>query len=319
MNNNKERSRGWCFTLNNYTEDEYNHVSSLGSDLTQCVYLVIGKEVSDTGIPHIQGYIYFKNKKSFKQVKGLLSDRAHVEAQKGSAGEAADYCKKDGSFEEHGDCPSQGKRTDLENVAELVLAGGSIADVAETFPTTFIKYSRGIRELKLAVSKPYTRTAHCGIWLVGEAGSGKSHHAQTTYPNAFKKAQNKWFDGYAGEKEIVLEDLDSSCLCHYLKIWADKWPCTGETKGGTVHLTHDLFVVTSNYLIEDLVPKKKEGDQYHADDAMIAAISRRFIVKSFSKFFIPPQVGEAGPGKWVSLMRDEHGVDHQLGVLNLNN
>lgn len=41
-------------------------------------------------------------------------------------------------------------------------------------------------------------------------------------------------------------------LGHYLKIWADKWACTGEVKGGTVPLCHHRFVVTSNYTIAEL-------------------------------------------------------------------
>ena len=313
--NNKQRSRGWCFTINNYTDDELNHLSKVGSDLNQCVYLVFGKEVSSTGTPHLQGFLYCKTKKSFKQAKGLLSDRAYVDASRGTPQEASDYCKKDGLVTEYGTCPMQGKRTDLDNVAKLVIEGASIASVAETFPTTFIKYSRGIRELKLAVTKPYLRTAHCGIWLVGEPGCGKSHYAQTNYPNAYKKAMNKWFDGYAGEKEIILEDLDCNHLAHHLKIWADKWPCTGETKGGTVHLSHDLFIISSNYEIEDLVATKKIGGQDHPDDRMIEALQRRFVVKQFRKQFIPPEVGAAGPGKWVSVMCDEHGEDHVLGEL----
>lgn len=315
MQHSKARSRSWCFTLNNYTEDEVVDLSKVGSDPLQCQYFVYGKEVAATGTPHLQGFVYFKTKKSFKQVKGLVSDRAYVVPADGTAQEASDYCKKDGIVTEFGDCPMQGKRTDLATVADLVISGVSIASIAEQHPTTFIKYSRGIRELKLAVSKPYRRESHCGIWLVGEPGCGKSHYAQENYPDAYKKPQNKWFDGYSGEKEIVLEDLDTGMLSHLIKIWSDKWACTGETKGGTVHLTHDVFVVTSNYTIEELVPKKRVGTQEHDDHAMIGALLRRFAVKSFSKVFIPPQVGEAGPGVWMSCMTDEHGVEHFLGEI----
>lgn len=45
-----------------------------------------------------------------------------------------------------------------------------------------------------------------------------------------------------------MDDLDfegGDKLGHYLKIWADKWACTGETKGGTIPLNHHRFIVTS--------------------------------------------------------------------------
>ena len=36
----------------------------------------------------------------------------------------------------------------------------------------------------------------------------------------FVKAQNKWFDGYDGESNILLDDYDcGTALGHLLKIW----------------------------------------------------------------------------------------------------
>jgi hypothetical protein len=55
-----------------------------------------------------------------------------------------------------------------------------------------------------------------------------------------------------------------------LKIWADHYACTGETKGGTVPLHHTLFIVTSNYSIEELYGS--------AGVEMVKAIERRFKV-----------------------------------------
>lgn len=269
------RARGWVFTLNNYTEDEVNLLSKGGSSPDAVVYLTFGKEVGDSGTPHLQGYIHFTSVKSFKQAKAAISDRAYVDKRKGTPQQAIEYCHKDGEVVEYGERPHQGKRTDLDSVCDLVLSGTSLADVAETHPTTFVKYSRGIKELKLQVTKPYHRDDVCGIWVYGPPGTGKSHWAQMKYPNAYKKPQSKWFDGYNGEKEIILDDLDVNCFGHLLKIWADKWPCTGETKGGTVHLMHDVFVVTSNYTIEELVAPKKD---LTPDEAMISALKRRFKV-----------------------------------------
>lgn len=51
-----------------------------------------------------------------------------------------------------------------------------------------------------------------------------------------------------------------------LKIWADRYHCTAEIKGGHVNLRHKRFIVTSNYIPE----------QIWTDDALIQAIRRRF-------------------------------------------
>ncbi len=114
------------------------------------------------------------------------------------------------------------------------------------------KLEKALQLLKLISSSPYEHHEVRGEWHYGVAGAGKSHTVRTRYPDAYIKSQNKWFDGYQGEEVIILEDLDTSTLSHYLKIWADKWSCKGEAKGYTVKLQHRKFVVTSNYSIEEL-------------------------------------------------------------------
>lgn len=67
----------------------------------------------------------------------------------------------------------------------------------------------------------------------------------------------------------MLDDFDKGgvCLGHYLKIWADKYACTGEVKGATVPLNHEKFIITSNYTPAQLWPEEPE---------MLEAITRRF-------------------------------------------
>ena len=51
------KDRAYCFTLNNYTEEEYQSIISTKYD-----YIVVGQEIGETGTPHLQGFIYHANK-----------------------------------------------------------------------------------------------------------------------------------------------------------------------------------------------------------------------------------------------------------------
>lgn len=254
-------SKRWCFTVNNYTEDDLPVI--LKWDVK---YLIVGSEVGESGTPHLQGFVIFKKNYRLSGVKKIHST-AHWEIAKGTSQQASDYCKKDGDFHEVGVLSQQGKRTDLEMVASLVKEGASMQDIAQEYPVSYIKYHRGINQLKLTLSDGYDHDQVRGIWIWGPPGTGKSHAVRNFDKELYVKAQNKWFDGYSDQATILLDDLDTNVLGHYLKIWADKWACTGETKGGTVFLRHKLFVVTSNYSIEQLWPTDLE---------MQRAIARRF-------------------------------------------
>lgn len=234
-------------------------------------YLVYGRETGESGTPHLQGYIIFESTKRLSALK-KIHQQAHWEIAKGNSQQASDYCKKDGDYVEQGVLSQQGKRTDLEKACDMIKEGQSLQTVAEECPSTFVKFGRGLRDFKLLMDKPYKPDGLRGEWYVGAPGTGKSLKARTDNPNAYLKNQNKWFDGYAGEKVIILDDLDTNALGHHLKIWSDRYPCTGETKGGTVNLQHDKIIVTSNYSIEALWPE---------DIEMQKAIRRRFKVTYF--------------------------------------
>lgn len=91
------------FTLNNYTEEEEASVALLGAQ-----YTVYGKEVGESGTPHLQGYVYFKSQRTLESLKKRIP-RAHWEIRKGSHEQAREYCVKDGQVTEFGHPPP--KRT----------------------------------------------------------------------------------------------------------------------------------------------------------------------------------------------------------------
>lgn len=264
--NTKTRSRAWMFTCNNYDDASETRVSMLGAQ-----YFVYGKEVGEQGTPHLQGYVYFKSQRTFKSLSKKLPG-FHLEVRKGTHTQARDYCTKDGNFTEVGDPPHKNGGDTMQDRARRNIRFRD-ADLGELVESGELSLNQVpvIKKARLILANEkdqFTAPGTRGIWIYGPPGTGKSHEARTQYGDKlFIKSQNKWWDGYQGEKVVVLDDLDSNVLGHYLKIWADKWSCTGEVKGGTVPLQHERIIVTSNYSIRTL---------WAEDENMAAAIERRF-------------------------------------------
>jgi hypothetical protein len=90
------RARSYCFTLNNPNNDEIQKVKNYCVTKSQCH--IIGSEIGESGTPHLQGYIRFKNAVRFTTLQKALGGRAHIEKCKGTEQENLDYCSKDGNI-----------------------------------------------------------------------------------------------------------------------------------------------------------------------------------------------------------------------------
>jgi len=260
-----KQSLRFCFTWNNPDNGVKPSLEEFHKQ--HCKYLIYGNEVGESGTPHLQGYLTLKKKTTIRGLKKLIGSKPHLEIANGTSLEASEYCKKEGDFVEFGTPPTPGKRTDLEAAIDAIKDGADMRTIADEHSSVFVKFGRGLRDLRLTLEQPYNHESTRGVWIYGPPGTGKSHAARHLDPDAYLKPQSKWFDGYNGQKTMILDDLDTNVLGHYLKIWADKYACTGETKGGTIHLQHHLFIVTSNYHPSEL---------WKEDEQMLAAIERRF-------------------------------------------
>lgn len=155
------RAKHWTFTLNNYTDDECASLRALGNNVE---YLVFGRETApDTGTPHLQGYVAFRAALRFTTARARISPRAHLEVARSPGSVAADYCKKDGDFEEFGDTPTatQGRRTDLDRFYEWSDRFSSergrppsTPEVARQFPSIYTRYPRVVPICRLRFEAP---------------------------------------------------------------------------------------------------------------------------------------------------------------------
>lgn len=237
------RSRAWAFTLNNTHEL---------AEIKGATYVIQGKEKAPTtGTPHVQGYAYFENARTFKGFKGLLPHGAHVEAAKGTAIQNRTYCSKEGSFVESGSCPKQGKRADISELYELAKAGKSDIEIGESNPGGYMRYFKGIDRVRFNYSSrtaTWTEMHNRVYW--GKTGTGKTRKAYKRDPALFQLDHDSigqlWWDGYSDQKTILLDDYYGAIPHSKLLRLLDGRGFSLAIKGGFTWKAYSSVIFTSN-------------------------------------------------------------------------
>lgn len=268
-------AKHWCFTINNYDEAIQLHLRSIVPRVA--LYLVFGREVGQSGTPHLQGYAQFSTRRSLAFVKRNLSAQGHYEIARGTPQEASSYCKKDDDFEEFGELqPGQGHRTDLARVAQLVKDGSSTRQIADEHPEAVIRYANGIGKLRLLCRPPTRETPPLIQVFWGRTGLGKTRrvHDLESVEELWIHPGGPWFDGYDAHPAVLFDDFDGGWFkLGYLLKLLDRYNFQVPIKGGHIWWAPLRIYITSN-----IDPKLwYQG----AQDAQANALQRR--LREFGK------------------------------------
>ena len=166
----ESRHKHWCFTINNYAAADIERLRTLGGTVQ---YLVFGREVSSSGTPHLQGFASFGSPVRFSTVRRRVGETAHLEVARGTTDQAADYCVKDGDYEEFGTRPvsNQGKRSDLDAFFEWSASFAadkkrppSTPECARQAPALYTKYPGIVTTSRLCFEGSQLETAEPKDW-----------------------------------------------------------------------------------------------------------------------------------------------------------
>lgn len=201
-------SRSWCFTINNYTDETEKCIKAV-----PCQRIIAYKEVASTGTPHIQGAIVFKRPQRLNAVKLALGGKAHLEVMRGKWADQ-DYCMKEGrEMVRMEDNTNQGQRTDLKRFYDDISQELPELEVATRNLGAYCKYQRAYKRIRALVEKESTkafRNVKVKV-IVGKTGAGKTK--RVLYGSGEdvcigpSKYNPEWWDGYEGEKAILIDDF----------------------------------------------------------------------------------------------------------------
>ena len=144
---------------------------------------------------------------------------------------------------------------------------GSLDDIE---PDIMIRHYSALTRIHKDYAVPIHRGEQEVFVLWGVTGSGKSHRAfEHAGDNCYIKSPlTKWWDGYHGQENVVVDEFRGQIDISHLLRWLDKYPCMVETKGSAIPLKTKKWWFTSNLDPRTWYP--------NADDETLKALRRRF-------------------------------------------
>lgn len=273
---------GWMFTINN--PGDRDKPKEFG-DLKRAVWqLERGAEETT----HYQGYIVLKKRMRSEALHKSVPWLARATLKVRNDGKvthksAYDYCTKadtrvDGPWMigDWSDCTSKSstkKEGMLQIACDKLIAGVNIDEVMMEYPTLYARYYRGLREIAANIrhrSTPIWRDVEVLV-LQGETQLGKSRYAidlGLAYCNGDENElyildasnnQNVWFDGYWGQKVIIIDDFGGFIKYRHLLRILDGYKVRLEVKGGFTWAGWRKVIITSNLMPDEWYKKAGEN------------------------------------------------------------
>lgn len=279
------RVRNFVFTWNNYKAIDVTNIKNFAKNMLKenpKFYLVIGFEVGGKkNTPHLQGCCLLGKQVAWNalQKTPYPFKSSHNLLMRGTPKQASDYCKKDGVFWECGTCPitakpgksgRQGQRNDIIAVVDKIKKGATDKMLLDEHPSETFKFLRNIRMVQSLI-KPKREIPLQVILCYGPPGAGKTHFAETKFPDHFRMPVSKdfWMDNYQQEKTVLLDDFNGEVKLTFLLQVLDKYPVQIPIKGGFVWWCPDTIILTCNTHPCNWYDYATRQDSY-------AALKRRF-------------------------------------------
>lgn len=268
---NGPRVRNFVFTLNNYTDEEYNWFLTRHGNPT---WLIVGKEICPTtGTPHLQGInlttllanslgaMCLGTTVAFKTLKKWLPfQRAHIEPMRGSPHDSKVYCTKvDANAFEFGTCPAKGTKL-LDIAVNAIRSGSSLRQLAnkdDESARAVVVHGRGLSTLSnLTTSSRDPAKPPAVYWLHGSTGTGKTRCAfelGLRYAGGcsddlciIASPTLQWFEPYDRQKVVIFDDFRAKGVSfNFLLRVLDRYPLLVPLKGGYANWNPEVVFLTT--------------------------------------------------------------------------
>lgn len=255
------RSRAWCFTIYPGQGQETEFKIEIDEVIRFAVYQI--EITPKTDRIHIQGYVQFHSPKTLEQVKTIIGE-GHYEIPRGTVDDNIKYCSKyksrmpDTSYTMVGTPLKQGQRRDLEAMYDLVKEGEDDYGIMEAMPATYMRFFRSVDRVRSVLdgitAKKFRKLTI--FTIIGKPGIGKTRCVYDKYgfDDVYSLPSSDgtdWFNGYTGQKVLLIDDFYGRIRYGYLLKLLDGYPIQIQTKGGFAWALWETVIITSNSPVEN--------------------------------------------------------------------
>lgn len=226
---------------------------------------------------HIQAYVEFSRSVRRIGVHSLFGRVVDCRPCDGSRESNIRYANKEDTRVDGpwtiGEGPQQGRRSDLVRTKALVDSGASDMELWDKEFQVMVRYRASIQAYSLArrlYATPEFRPLSVFVYW-GSTGLGKSRRARhesgqiggglfcVDVPD--KVGGSKWFDGYCGQKAMLLDDYGGEFGVNWFKRFLDGYPIQLAVKCSFVMRDCTHVFITSNKSPDDWYPEVSQADR----------------------------------------------------------
>lgn len=223
---------------------------------------------SQTDYLHWQILCSFPKKVSTSKVREIFGASCHVELSRSSA--ANDYVWKEDTrvghqFELGRLAMKRQSATDWDQVR----ADAEQGNFSSIPSDVYIRSYSNLKRIYVDSLKPSPQEKTVFVFW-GRTGTGKSKRAweEATFDAFPKDPCTKWWCGYAGHQNVVIDEFRGQIGISHILRWLDRYPTIVESKGSNCVLAATTIWITSNLSPDDWYPD--------LDEETKLALRRRF-------------------------------------------
>ena len=238
-------------------------------------YLAGQRETGEGGYEHWQLVVCFRTNKRLSGVKTFFSNDTHAEPTRSAA--AYEYVFKDdtavaGTRFELGERPTnRNSKADWDQVWDHA-ASGNLTEIPADIR---VRCYNQLKRIRVDHLKPVAMERRA-FYFWGPTGTGKSRRAweEAGLEAYVKNSRTKWWDGYQGQENVIVDEFRGIIDVAYLLTWLDRYPVAVEVKGSTEPLCAKTFWFCSNLPLRSCYPD--------LDELTFSALERRFEIVEFN-------------------------------------